>query len=481
MVISSTTVKEQYVGTGAQTSYSYPNPFYEESDLVVSLNGIEQTLTTHYTVTTGAVQDGHFTSGTVIFNTPPALDAEIWITRDTPAVQSLDFSTLNTFDPDAIETLLDRHALINQDTRQKGEDVITVGTADVVAAATPLTVSAATPLVEANIQPLVDEAEGYRDESLTNAGLTAADVISTNADVVSTNADVVSTNADVVTTNADVLLTNADVVAAELAKTGAETAETNAETAQTASETARDKAQDWAEEDEDVEVEAGQYSAKHHALKAEEQKDALTGTLTGDLLAWTDQVGSASPSKGARLRVDSTDDSTIITLASSPDGDTEYTIIEADGVNFTNNPYTLNPNGNNINGVAGNQIISARDLLKIVWKGATTGYQLYYGKQASSVYEDKTGDFTALNGGKYSVDESATVTIPKVVAGYAVELKPKSTEDFFAAPATLETTSTDTFFDSGTSYSFDDNGTILVSSSDGATINVELIGVEQRI
>ena len=29
-----------------------------------------------------------------------------------------------------------------------------------------------------------------------------------------------------------------------------------------------DKAQDWAEEDEDVEVEAGEYSAKHHALKA---------------------------------------------------------------------------------------------------------------------------------------------------------------------------------------------------------------------
>lgn len=31
---------------------------------------------------------------------------------------------------------------------------------------------------------------------------------------------------------------------------------------------ARDKAQEWAEENEDVEVETGQYSAKHHALKA---------------------------------------------------------------------------------------------------------------------------------------------------------------------------------------------------------------------
>jgi uncharacterized protein (TIGR02145 family) len=42
----------------------------------------------------------------------------------------------------------------------------------------------------------------------------------------------------------------------------------DAETAQTAAQTARDKSADWAEEDEDVEVETGQYSAKHHALKA---------------------------------------------------------------------------------------------------------------------------------------------------------------------------------------------------------------------
>ncbi len=45
-------------------------------------------------------------------------------------------------------------------------------------------------------------------------------------------------------------------------------AQTAAETARGLAEAARDKAQDWAEEDEDVEVETGQYSALHHSAKA---------------------------------------------------------------------------------------------------------------------------------------------------------------------------------------------------------------------
>lgn len=43
-------------------------------------------------------------------------------------------------------------------------------------------------------------------------------------------------------------------------------------------ETARDKAQDWAEEAEDTEVETGQYSAKHHALKADASADAAAAS-----------------------------------------------------------------------------------------------------------------------------------------------------------------------------------------------------------
>ena len=74
---------------------------------------------------------------------------------------------------------------------------------------------------------------------------------------------------------------------AEGAETGAvaaqgfaELAQGFAEDAQTNAETARDKAEDWAEEAEDTEVETGQYSAKHHALKADASAAAAASSET---------------------------------------------------------------------------------------------------------------------------------------------------------------------------------------------------------
>lgn len=72
----------------------------------------------------------------------------------------------------------------------------------------------------------------------------------------------------------------ADVAAAQAARSGAETAETGAETA-------RDKAEDWAEEVEDTEVEAGQYSAKHHSAKASAQRVLSETARTGAEAAQT--------------------------------------------------------------------------------------------------------------------------------------------------------------------------------------------------
>ena len=57
--------------------------------------------------------------------------------------------------------------------------------------------------------------------------------------------------------------------AAETAQGLAETAQGAAETAQTGAETAETNAEKWAEEDEDVEVETGKYSAYHWSQKSE--------------------------------------------------------------------------------------------------------------------------------------------------------------------------------------------------------------------
>lgn len=54
-----------------------------------------------------------------------------------------------------------------------------------------------------------------------------------------------------------------------------------ASTSKTAAETARDKAGEWAENPEDVEVETGKYSALHHALKAAQSAIDAAAAVTG--------------------------------------------------------------------------------------------------------------------------------------------------------------------------------------------------------
>ena len=52
------------------------------------------------------------------------------------------------------------------------------------------------------------------------------------------------------------------------------TGQANIDAALQAAEAARDKAEQWAEEDEDVEVEPGEFSAKHYSIKASDSADA---------------------------------------------------------------------------------------------------------------------------------------------------------------------------------------------------------------
>ena len=95
-------------------------------------------------------------------------------------------------------------------------------------------------------------------------------------------------------------------VGAETAKTAAETARIGAETAKTAAETARigaetaeanalaseNKAKKWAQEDEDVEVETGKYSAYHWAQKAGK---IVVSPMHGDEAHTEDYVKEGDP------------------------------------------------------------------------------------------------------------------------------------------------------------------------------------------
>lgn len=106
------------------------------------------------------------------------------------------------------------------------------------------------------------------------------------------------------------------------AKVASETAQAASEAAQLASESARDKAQEWADNAEDVEVETGKYSALHWAAKAEASAATITppsdavydATWDGDTTnsasknAIYDKIESLSKSDVGLDNVDNTSD-----------------------------------------------------------------------------------------------------------------------------------------------------------------------------
>lgn len=118
-------------------------------------------------------------------------------------------------------------------------------------------------------------ADGVLTSVAADVALVEAAVDDAEAQVVLAADQVALAQAEVTNAAAQVTLASGHADDAETAQTAAELAQTNAETAQTGAELAETnaqahelKAEKWAEEDEDVEVEPGKYSSLHHAAKA---------------------------------------------------------------------------------------------------------------------------------------------------------------------------------------------------------------------
>jgi hypothetical protein len=78
--VSATDPHIAYTANGSQTAFTVPFVFFANTDLVVSVNGVVQVLTTNYTVN-GALSA---TGGEVIFLTAPTAGATALIVRTLP-------------------------------------------------------------------------------------------------------------------------------------------------------------------------------------------------------------------------------------------------------------------------------------------------------------------------------------------------------------------------------------------------------------
>jgi len=224
---------------------------------------------------------------------------------------------------DAAQVALDLVAT-NQDTLDTAQDSIDTN-ADKVA-----TNADAASTAQDSIDTNADKVATAADRVVTTQDAidTAADVVTTNADASATNQDAIDTAADVVTTTQDAIDTASDLVAtnqdtidtaADRVQTGLDVVDTGEDRVQTGID--RAKAHQWAEEDEDVEVETGEYSSYHWAQKSGQSALGVT-TIVPTAPVEVDDADGQNP---------------IISVLGSPSGgSTGQVLSKATGDNYDN-------------------------------------------------------------------------------------------------------------------------------------------------
>jgi hypothetical protein len=117
MTVSSTTTKVSYTGNGSTSVFAYTFKIFADTEIKVWVNGVLQTLTTHYTVS-GA---GSSSGGNVTFETAsiPASTHPIVFGRNIARTQVTDYVENDTFPAETHEAALDKLTLIAQEIDNK--------------------------------------------------------------------------------------------------------------------------------------------------------------------------------------------------------------------------------------------------------------------------------------------------------------------------------------------------------------------------
>lgn len=102
MTVSTTATRVAYTGDGSTVAFAFAFRFLATTDIVVSVDGVVKTLSTHYTVSAPGA------SGTVTFLSAPASAAFVEIRRRTARTQLIDFVANDPFPADSNNLGLDK-------------------------------------------------------------------------------------------------------------------------------------------------------------------------------------------------------------------------------------------------------------------------------------------------------------------------------------------------------------------------------------
>lgn len=261
-----------FAGNGVTVDFDFDFEIYAESDLRVVLadsdgNETVQTLSSDYTISSSPWTSG----GTVTMNTAPANGETLVIKSDLPLTQETDYESNDPFPADSHERALDRLVKICQQISEQVSRAIIAGeTAGDISFRIPA--PGALKFLRWNTDA----------DALENAALP---LIRTGNGAPASSLGI---DADLY-----LALDSGDIYGPKSGGAwGSPVA--NIKGAADAAEAAEAKAEKWAEEAEDVEVETGQYSAKHHALKSAASASASATSETN--AAASESAASASAS-----------------------------------------------------------------------------------------------------------------------------------------------------------------------------------------
>jgi hypothetical protein len=115
MTVSSQNPRNQYVGNGSQTTFSYLFEIITDSDIAVYVDENLKTLATDYTVTGAGVGAG----GTVVFTTAPANGAIVTFCRSISYQRVVDYVTGGSFYASDVNADIDRVVLGQQQLQEQ--------------------------------------------------------------------------------------------------------------------------------------------------------------------------------------------------------------------------------------------------------------------------------------------------------------------------------------------------------------------------
>ena len=237
-----------YLGNGVADLFAYTFRVSEKTDLTVYMTdnaGIETVLDVDTDYTVDGIGDP--TGGDIQLTAPLPVDYLLVIKSNIPALQQTNFSSQGAFFPEIHEAAFDKLTRLVQQVGEQIERCLQVTPTVGTYVDTELPPPVARRALMWNETGDTLTVSGSDPDIMVDASAASAASAALSAGEAAASAGLADGYADEAAASAGLADGSADDAA-----------------------TARDKAQQWADENKDVEVEVGKYSAKHWALSAEE-------------------------------------------------------------------------------------------------------------------------------------------------------------------------------------------------------------------